>query len=359
MDLDSYPVDQSASAPADLQSDVVSINGASGGEVCLMAAAVPRPEVENLDSYHPFEPPPLDWRSDSSSEAGTADDLVEPDLSPSADCLDTASVGESVLPPVGVRSISTSLDTNLQVPDAEEKLEGDETVEKEMEVNAEGVQEDWEETFENVKERVIQEEVEVSNRRSDDEDHNHIHTLLSQLHLRDKEPHPCHQESSQSSLPEQVACASSLFTDNSTETTGLLFSEIHHSDLLGLLQYTEISATPQPTCLPVRGEVDAVVSVSYCQGDAQKYWGHYGNGEEQQPRDNPSPSLPDDYYAEPVWLKRRDEPPEDETAAENKQVGAKAKLKFVMTYCYYLTSFFFFMVSSLNNLMSKTITILI
>ncbi|KAM6921872.1 amyloid-beta A4 precursor protein-binding family A member 3 isoform 2-T2 [Xenentodon cancila] len=260
MDLDCDHVDQSASGPADLQSDLVQINGASGGEERLTVAAVPRSEVPQ----------------------GNVAELPQ----------DTEEV----------------------------KLQGDDkAAEKEVEVRAAGVDEDQEEvTFGEVEKLVNEEEVELFNKRSDDEDHSHIHTLLSQLQLRDKDSHPSTYDY-KSRLPEQVGCGASLFTDDTSETTGLLFSESHHSDLLGLLQCTEISATPHRTCLPLRGKVDAVVAVSYSQEDVQKYWGLYENGKQPQSRDSSIPSLPEYDYPEPVWLKREEQPPEDEAAAEGKQ----------------------------------------
>ncbi|XP_061594531.1 amyloid-beta A4 precursor protein-binding family A member 3 isoform X2 [Cololabis saira] len=256
MDSDCDHVDQSASGPADPESDLIPVNGASGGEERLTVAAVPKSEV------------PL----------GNVAELVQ---------------------------------------DTEVKLQGeDEAAEKEVEVSAEGVEEDQEEvTFGDIERRVNEEEGEVVNRRSDDEDHSHIHTLLSQLQLKDNDSHPS-TYNHKSSLPEQAVPGASVLTDDSSETTGLLFSESHHSDLLGLLQCTEISTTPRSTGLPLRGEVDAVVSVSYSQKDVRKYWGLYGNG--NNPQSNSLPCLPDYDYPEPVWLKREEEPAE-ETAAEGKQ----------------------------------------
>lgn len=71
MDSDCLP----ASADS-LLFDPVPVHGASGVEVSgLAAAALPGSEAEDLDSYNLIEPPPLEWRSDTSSEAGSADDL--------------------------------------------------------------------------------------------------------------------------------------------------------------------------------------------------------------------------------------------------------------------------------------------
>ncbi|XP_041861140.1 amyloid-beta A4 precursor protein-binding family A member 3 [Melanotaenia boesemani] len=332
MDSACFLVDPSASAPAELQSDFIPVNGASSSEVSLTATAPPGSEVEDLDSYNPIEPPPLDWRSDSSSEAGSAD-LDDPSLHPPADSLDKESIGESVLPTLDVRDILIPFDANQQVllenitepvQDVEVEVdEDDKAVEEEVKGRSGDGQRDQEVvTFRDTEKRVYEEEIDYSNTGSSDEDHSRIHTLLSQLQLRDKGPDPCHHASTYhhySSLSEPVAYASPQLTDDSTETTGLLFSENHQRDLLGMLQCTDISATPHATCLPYRGEVDAVVSISYSQEDAQRFWMHYENSQQQRSRDDSISSLPDDKYPEPVWMKMGEEPPEDEAAAESEQ----------------------------------------
>ncbi|XP_040895898.1 amyloid-beta A4 precursor protein-binding family A member 3 [Toxotes jaculatrix] len=334
MDTDICPADQPTSAPSDIQwSDSVPVNEASGVEVIRRTvAAVPGSEMEDLDSYNLIEPPPLDWRSDSSSEVGSADDLDEPSFAPSADSLDKVSPSEPVLLPLDVTDTGAGLNINQQelaqnisVQNTEVEVEeGDAAIDEEEGVRVEdleGVGEDEGElTFRDVENIVT--EKEAANRRSGDEDHSRIHTLLSQLQLMGEEPHPSHwtpPHHHHSTLSELEACAPSLITDNSTETTGLLFSENHQRDLLGLLQCTEIGATPHPTCLPHRGEMDAVVSVSYSQEDTQRFWEHYGNGQHQRHRDNSLASLPDEEYPEPVWMKLGEEPPDEEAAAESEQ----------------------------------------
>lgn len=335
MDSDVCPADLS---PSDsLCSAAVPADGPPGVEVSRQTvAAPPGSEAEDLDSYNPNEPPPLDWRSDSSSEAGSAEDLDDPSFPPSVDSLDKASPDAPVLLPldtVAPLMNQQELVGNIAEPvqDIEVELEEEDgAVEEEEGVRVEdleGVLEPQEEvTLCDVDSRVSEEE--VANRRSGDEDHNRIHTLLSQLQLMGEEPHPSRRtpphlaEHQYSSLSEPEACAPSLITDDSTETTGLLFSESHQRDLLGLLQFTEISAAPRPACMPHRGEVDAVVSVSYSQEDAQRFWGHYGNGQQRRHRDDSLASLPDDEYPEPVWMKLGEEPPEEEeAAAESEQVS--------------------------------------
>ncbi|XP_053285790.1 amyloid-beta A4 precursor protein-binding family A member 3 isoform X1 [Pleuronectes platessa] len=331
MDTDVCPADQS-------NSDSVPVNEASGVEVIRRTvSALPGSEVEDLDSFNMIEPPPLDWRSDSSSEAGSADNLDDPSFPPS-DSLDKASPEEPVLVSLDMSDTVAQIDINQQElvqknsePEQNTEVEAEEedvAVDEEEEVRQEdlegvGEKEDREVTFRDMEN--IETEEEVPNRTSADEDHSRIHSLLSQLQLMEEEPHPDHRTPSHhhcSSMSEQEACASSLITDNSTETTGLLFSESHQRDVLGLLQCTEIGARPRPTSLPHIGEVDAVVSVSYSQGDAQKFWGHYRNGQHQRHREDSLSSLPDEEYPEPVWMKLGEEPPDEEAAADNEKQSA-------------------------------------
>ncbi|XP_075944299.1 amyloid-beta A4 precursor protein-binding family A member 3 isoform X2 [Anarhichas minor] len=339
MDSDVCPADQSdssCSAPVDEASEV---------EISRQTvAAPPGSEVEDVDSYSLIEPPPLDWRSDSSSEPGSAEDLDDPSFPPSVDNPDKASPGQPVLllsDTVAQRDVNQQeLVGNISAPvqDIQVELEeADEVVEEKVRVEDLEVVGDAVSDAENM---VGEQEVEDANRRSGDEDHSHIHTLLSQLQLMGEEPQPNRRtpphlaQHQYSSMSELEACAPSLITQDSTETTGLLFSERHQRDLVGLLQFTEISAPQSPTCLPHRGDVDAVVSVSYSQEDAHRFWGHYGNGQQQRHREDSLASLPDDEYPEPVWMKLGEEPPEEgEAAAESEQSADHPSYKDVPGPC--------------------------
>uniref|UniRef100_A0A3B3BA32 Amyloid-beta A4 precursor protein-binding family A member 3 n=1 Tax=Oryzias melastigma TaxID=30732 RepID=A0A3B3BA32_ORYME len=285
MDPSCLPVDQSPSCAERLDLDSIPALGTS--ERGESVTASPPPEAEDLDCDSMMEPPPLDWRSDSSSEAGSPEDLADSSLPPSA----CSSFG-----------IEAGSVQNVVV-----KLE--------EEVKAEGAEDQEEMTSRETEKKVDKDEKDVPNRRSDDEDHSRIHTLLSHLQLREKESHTYHQPpaSHQSSLqPEPAACTSFITREDSTESKGLLFSESHHTDLLGLLQCTEINAESHSVYQSHGGEVDAVVSVSYSQEDAQRFWGM------QHQEDSISP-LSDYNYPEPVWKKMGEEPPEDEVEAESKQ----------------------------------------
>lgn len=305
MDSDCFTVDPSASARARCDLDLA--KGASDGEVRVTAAA--RSEAEDLDSFSLIEPPPLDWKSDSSSETGSPDVLDEPSVCPAAESLN--SLGRSLTPPLAVRDTSIQFDSNQQVllEKIEVNFQEDNRAVKESRPRGLGIKDDQEIFTDG--EKKVSKEVGICERRPGDEDHSRIHTLLSQLQLMKEETHPGPPSSDRSPSPSEQ--------EDTTGSTGLLFSQSHHRDLLGLLQCAEVSSTPVPSCLPHRGEVDAVVSVSYSQEDAQTFWRHSG----QRQRDDSVTSLPDDEYPEPVWMKLGEEPPEDDSAAEREQASAK------------------------------------
>lgn len=325
MDFDCSSTDDPSAPKLSGTQCSVHVDGASA-VVELNRRAVAGSAVEDLDSYNLIEPPPLDWKSDSSSEAASADDLENP----SPDDLDKGGSGEPVL---GVKDTGTPVDRTQQGKNTEPTQDPEEEVEEEdgsvEEKGREWVTdlEDGREYREAITHRDVENTVteEAADRSPGDEDHTRIHTLLSQLQLMGEEPHPSRRappcfEQHQSSSPSRLE-SSSLVTDDSTETTGLLFSESHQGDVLGLLECTEITSPAPPTGLPNRGDVDAVVSVSYNPEDAQRFWGHYGNGQQHRHREDSLTSLPDDEYPEPVWMKLGEEPPGEEAAAVSEQVG--------------------------------------
>lgn len=324
--------DQSASASPDFLASGPA-DGVLGIDV-LQQTEASLPQVEDEESYNVIEPPPLDWRSESSSDA--ASDLDEPSsltpVTPSGKNLETANPSDTALLCLNTGEALASLDVKV-VGNIAEPIQGvleleelGEAAKKKEENRPEVLKSDREhqEGLANVKNSTKEEEVEGIERKSDDDDHNSIHSLLNQLQLMGEEPHPPHHGQNQYSSSSQLdSPAPSLIVDDSTETTGLLFSESHHRDLLGMLQFTDISTAPHPTCVPQRGEVDAVVSVSYSQADAQRFWQSYENSQQQQQhRDKSLTSLPDDEDAESVW-KARDaqHPEEEETAVEREEVS--------------------------------------
>lgn len=339
MDSDVSPTDQSAPVPSDLSSAAASLNGSSMAEFSAQTVEASS-QPQDLESFNPIEPPPLDWRSDSSSDAGCAYNLDDPSLLPSIENLGEASYFEPVLETLN--PTDTSRDTteqevvsniallvhDLKMGSAEITEEGEEVQKGRTEYSDSAGEYQEEGIGAGQNGRLSVRDVECAKRKPGDEDHSSIQSLLSQLQLIGEEPLPIQPLPPQTVhhqvplLSESDICAPSLRTDNSTETTGLLFSESHHRDLLGLLQFTELSSTPQPTSPSRREEVDAIVAVSYSQEDAQRFWAHRENEQLQQQHRDSITSLSDDEYPEPVWKKRGEEPPkEDEAAAETEQVG--------------------------------------
>lgn len=288
------------------------------------------PQAEDEESYNMIEPPPLDWRSESSSDAAS-DDLDQPSsLTPvtsSGKNLETANLSGTALLCLNTGEALASLDVEI-VGNIAEPIQGvlgleelGEAAKKKEEARADVLKSDGEhqEGLSNVKNSTREEEVEGIDRKSVDDDHNSIHSLLNQLQLMGEEPVLQNQYSSSSQLDSP---ARSLLVDDSTETTGLLFSESHHRDLLGMLHFTEISRAPHPTCVPHRGEVDAVVSVSYSEADAQRFWQSCGNSQQQQQQhgDKSLTSLPDNEDTESVWKAQDAEHP-GETSVEREEVS--------------------------------------
>uniref|UniRef100_A0A3P9J8N3 Amyloid-beta A4 precursor protein-binding family A member 3 n=1 Tax=Oryzias latipes TaxID=8090 RepID=A0A3P9J8N3_ORYLA len=319
MDSSHLPVDQYTTCAEGLEADSIPAHGISEREESTTAS--PPPETEDLDCYSMMEPPPLDWRSDSSSEAGSPEDLVDSTLPQSACSLGIEDLGESGCQPMDAGRRMTPFDpkTDFFLGNTAGSVQNIEVkVEKELkeEVAAEVVEDQEEMTYRDTEKKVDNDKTHVLSRRPDDEDHSHIHTLLSHLQLREKESHTSHQSSFQ---PEPGARSSFRRREDSAESKGLLFSESHHTDLLGLLQCTEINAESRSVYRSHRGEVDAVVSVSYSQEDAQRFWGLHGSSQHPQHRDDSISPLSDYNYPEPVWKKMGEEPPQDEVEAESKQ----------------------------------------
>ncbi|KAJ8277434.1 hypothetical protein GJAV_G00075110 [Gymnothorax javanicus] len=234
-------------------------------------------EVEDLDTFNLIEPPPLDWRSDSSSDTasvGGMDDssLLQPDMRDTPD--DRLSEPSLTFDPSASEPRS-----DLDVDQDTEEEAGDSTEEHEGE----------------------EEEDELQGCRE-----------FSPV--------------GRGSPP--------LVTDNSMgqpaveehKGTGLLFSESNQRDLLGLLE-DETEAVPPLKASPARytsqsGGVDAVVSVTYSQEDGERFWDRFANGRMGDSEDITSP---EDQLMEPVWVKRDGESPseEDAAAAEISDEGAE------------------------------------
>ncbi|XP_036442130.1 amyloid-beta A4 precursor protein-binding family A member 3 [Colossoma macropomum] len=194
------------------------------------------PLLEDLDSFNLIEPPPLDWRSDSSSECSLRD-IDEPGSSHT----DSMEAPLEELSDYGAQNMSF---TPAETPSEMEGLTNQEMEMSEPEI------------LENSPEEKPEEE-----RRPRDMDHSHIQTLLTQLQLFHPTPSP--KETIHEPEPEQSTSSPDTLTDrhsflcpepegNTYQTctegsiaSGLLFTESHQRDLLQLLEEPE-TREPQP-----------------------------------------------------------------------------------------------------------------
>ncbi|XP_062412243.1 amyloid-beta A4 precursor protein-binding family A member 3 [Sardina pilchardus] len=297
-------------------------------------------DLEDLDSFSLIEPPPLDWRSDSSSEAGCigeadsegfiqTDSIDIPEDAASEDGSQlAASVPEAPLLPcqvdVGNHNVGQAFEQSEEQLLQNEVLKG-QTVEQEVE-------EEEEEEQQQEKKNEDQEGPANEQCGPPDVDHSRIHTLLSHLQLVSPSPAP------DSPSPEPPQATLLDFTDptpydtlsspgpvdvpqaQGTAASGLLFTESHQKDLLGLLEGpSSAEERPQlsPPCLSyghLSAGVDAVVSVSYSHEDAERYWDG-SHGGHNEPEDE-THAL--DYSGEDSGLlwQRRAEPPAEEEGEE-------------------------------------------
>ncbi|XP_059393160.1 amyloid-beta A4 precursor protein-binding family A member 3 [Carassius carassius] len=222
------------------------------------------PELEDLDSFNPIEPPPLDWRSDSSSEAGS---VVE---------LESCSVGDFEASgsfntgfnedTVSALSDYGALDSS-EASDKTEELLAPEMSENKPEICVFQQKDEQRETKENYVEdrdrklrnqEMKREKIEEKSGKHDI-DHSHIQSLLTQLHLfHPSSTNPAHctpdelanhgaphnsytpAEGPASSFQDlefsvQSACADADRNINEA----LLFSHEYQKDLLQLLEEPE------------------------------------------------------------------------------------------------------------------------
>uniref|UniRef100_A0A8C2DYL3 Amyloid-beta A4 precursor protein-binding family A member 3 n=1 Tax=Cyprinus carpio TaxID=7962 RepID=A0A8C2DYL3_CYPCA len=222
------------------------------------------PDFEDLDSYNPIEPPPLDWRSDSSSEAGS---VVE---------LESCSVGDfeasgSFSTGLNEDTVSAVSDYGAQdsseASDKTEELLAQEMCENKPEIGVFQQQDEQRETKENYVEdrdrklrnqEMKREKIEEKSRKHDI-DHSHIQSLLTQLHLfhpSPTNPAPCtpdeltnHGAPHNSHTPAEAAASSFQELEFSVQSAGadadrnipeaLLFSHEYQKDLLQLLEEPE------------------------------------------------------------------------------------------------------------------------
>ncbi|KAL6469312.1 hypothetical protein MHYP_G00228360 [Metynnis hypsauchen] len=200
------------------------------------------PLLEDLDSFNLIEPPPLDWRSDSSSECSLRD-IDEPGSSHT----------DSMEAPVEELSDYGAQNTSFTPAESPSEMEG--LINQETGMNEPEILEN------SPKEK--REEKPREEHKQRDMDHSHIQTLLTQLQLFHPTPSP--KETAQEAEPEQSTCSPDVLTDthssqcaapevNTYQTcpegiiaSGLLFTESHQRDLLQLLEEPE-PLEPQPVC---------------------------------------------------------------------------------------------------------------
>lgn len=286
------------------------------------------PESEDLDSFNLIEPPPLDWRSDDSSEAGSVEEMDDPSFPPSSVPVDSLEDGLSEsLPPLYTSDTAASSLVVSQEELIDYAPEDNTTTKQVLDPSKEGGEVGDE----------MEEKVEI--RRTGDKDHTQIHHLLNRLQViggsplpRDSTSDPTSSAFSESSdfdppFPSLLTDVSPFLPEqNLNQASGLLFSESQQRDLLGLLECTEIgvpqpspSDTQVPHYVARREEMDAVVSVSYNQEDGERFWDHFGNSGRLRHRDDSVDSISKDEVPEPVWMKLGEEAPEEVNDAENRE----------------------------------------
>lgn len=215
------------------------------------------PELEDLDSYNLIEPPPLDWRSDSSSDAGSVAEL------------EICSVGdfeahESFNTELNEDVLSAEFDHGAQhlseAPDKTEDLLVQEMCEIRPEISVCQSQEAPQETHKSYagdRDRTcLNPEMKIGKIREkeNDIDHSHIQSLLTQLHLfkpstsfdnaaaftLDHETLHTTAESTASSSQELELSAQSACAHSDRDAPeALLFSHEYQKDLLQLLEEPE------------------------------------------------------------------------------------------------------------------------
>ncbi|XP_076880511.1 amyloid-beta A4 precursor protein-binding family A member 3 [Brachyhypopomus gauderio] len=189
-------------------------------------------KVEDLDSFNLIEPPPLDWRSDSSSEACSLRDIDEPGS------FQTDSL-EAPMEELSDYEVQNTSSTPTEVEDL---------TSQEMGINESDIAKKMEEKTEKKNEEKPEDPV-----GPPDVDHSHIQMLLTQLHLFHPTPAPAgppQDLQQQSSTPDALThshfvpsvvpevCSHQTCPETST-VSGLLFTESHQKDLLQLLEETD------------------------------------------------------------------------------------------------------------------------
>uniref|UniRef100_A0A8C9VVE2 Amyloid-beta A4 precursor protein-binding family A member 3 n=1 Tax=Scleropages formosus TaxID=113540 RepID=A0A8C9VVE2_SCLFO len=221
------------------------------------------PELDDLDSFNLIEPPPLDWKSDSSTEGDSLIDVD--DRSFLTICDPQPYVAPQSCPQEQVSSLINHQDCHAG--SIVEEIVDDRGKNENYQMNGDEQSEEY---------------------RPDDDDHTEIQELLSQLHVF-KQTSLSNTSTQDLSgpityTPSERIVASADFGilqpgNEGHQCGGLLFSESNHKDLLGLLECSEREIQAQgadgPNLLSYSGDIDAVVSVSYSQEEGERFWDHF------------------------------------------------------------------------------------
>ncbi|KAL4658813.1 amyloid beta A4 precursor protein-binding family A member 3-like [Arapaima gigas] len=265
------------------------------------------PELDDLDSFNLIEPPPLDWKSDSSTEGDSLIDMNDRSfLTP--DLIDIPE--DAVCDP----QLSPEAQTCLQKPESS-------PIDHQDCYAGSSVEEivDDRKQSENYQ---LNGDEQSGEHRADDEDHTQIQELLTQLQL--------FKETSISSTSTRDLFGSVSYTPTDRMPTssdfstlqpgneghqcgGLLFSEKNHKDLLGLLECNEVEIQGQGAAgskyISHSANIDAVVSVSYSQEEGEWFWDHFANNHSRISKE------PDSEDPECVGLKTAGRTSSEEEAA--------------------------------------------
>ncbi|KAL2090304.1 hypothetical protein ACEWY4_014992 [Coilia grayii] len=394
------------------------------------SSSLPQPntrkaDLEDLDSFSLIEPPPLDWRSDSSSEAGglaevdresflQADLIDTPEYTPSEDGSQLAtSIPEAPLLPYQVDYRSQDVGRAFERGEEEEGSQ-DEVLKGQQEKHEEE-EEELQHQQQEEKSKEVEEDKAKEQCVQHDVDHSRIHTLLSHLQLLSSSPSPapgspspspthtlvdlCDSrggapygesiggadyddsrggapygesiggapyddsrggapcDDSRGSAPYGESRGGAPYNDSrgsahygesrggapnddsrggvpfdplpslgpadmlqaqDTDASGLLFTESHQRDLLGLLEGPSSPQRRPPRLSPphlsyghLSAGVDAVVSVSYSPEDAERYWERPQGHDDAEDEIHALDYSGGDAVGE-VWQRREETPAEEQ-----------------------------------------------
>lgn len=203
-------------------------------------------KLEDQDSFNPTEPPPLDWRSDSSSEACSLRDTEVPgsfSMDTPLDELSDYGAHNTSFTPTDVENLTSQEAEELANQEAEDHTNNTQRM------NESTIPEPLEKNLEKTRQKPTE------NRRQHDLDHSHIQDMLNQLQLfhqtppsKDPSPEPEPEKSTLSvdrvtenlSSPSLVPDISAYQTCSEGSTaSGLLFTVSHQRELLELLEDPE------------------------------------------------------------------------------------------------------------------------